>query len=82
MSDIIKAPWTPEQITKLESFQKDHRVHPYTCTAGHSHGVLRPTTNGWICDICGYQQDWVSSACLDIIEILDKGEILKKVLDF
>lgn len=63
--------FSPEQVVKLWEYQFGEpanpleQVHPFTCgnRADHpmmagDHGVLVPTTRGWICPICDYTQDW------------------------
>lgn len=68
-NELIHAPWDAEQIELLQGYQKCGRVHPYTCgNGGHSHGVLTPTPDGWICEHegCDYKQDWVASAVMRI----------------
>ena len=55
MSDTqSKAPWSAEQVAKLQAWQDCDWVHPYTCYQGHT---MTPTQQGWTC-ICGYQQNW------------------------
>lgn len=70
MSNIIKAPWSLQEIENLNRFQNSNRFHPYTCGSdnrmdkNHSNGgILIATTEGWICSGCTYTQDW----CLDIM---------------
>ena len=60
-------PWRNpfEEITE-ENKDLPLHMHPFTCgnrddhpeIAG-DHGILIPTTRGWICPICDYTQDWV-----------------------
>ena len=52
----LRAPWSSEQIEALRVRQADTTLHPYTCTNGC--GVLTPTCDGWICETCGWKQDW------------------------
>lgn len=60
MSEILKAPWTPEQIEKLDERQAREDMHPYTCECGYS---LEPFESGWYCENqCGYHQDWCFKA--------------------
>lgn len=54
----IRAPWTDDQVTALNASQKNPSYHPFTCIAGHSHGVLTATPDGWRCSECDYEQDW------------------------
>ena len=55
--DIIRAPWTPEQVAALEHHQASCMAHPYTCNNYGCRKDLIPTTNGWVCE-CGETQDW------------------------
>ncbi len=71
MEKII-APWTPEQVERLNAYQRDGRYHAYTCggergdkahTAyatehGEDNGQLIATTDGWKCPVCKYTQKW------------------------
>lgn len=54
------APWTPEQVAALERRQADTSRHAYTCANDECQSVLKPTTDGWVCETegCGYKQDW------------------------
>lgn len=53
---ISYAPWTPEQIEKLDERQADMTKHPYTCDCGES---LTAYVDGWHCDYChNYYQKW------------------------
>lgn len=58
------APWTAEQVTHLNAFQRSGRMHPFTCGQRDQHpnseGVLVATEAGWHCPAmgCDYQQDW------------------------
>lgn len=53
------APWTEEQVERLQLRQQTYLLHPYTCLR-HSYRALRPTVNGWVCDGpgCDYSQNW------------------------
>ena len=60
VSDLLKAPWTPENIAKLDARQADQTKHPYTCGCGHN---LEPSESGWYCEHqCGYTQNWCHRA--------------------
>lgn len=61
--------WTSEQVENLNNYQRYGRVHPFTCRnrdrSTHPEqpefgdfGVLRATTQGWVCDSCQYTQNW------------------------
>lgn len=67
----IHAPFTEEQVDKLNKRQKEGRYHPYTCsrlpeecevhTRGDDFskdGVLKATSKGWVCPCGKYTQDW------------------------
>jgi hypothetical protein len=68
-----RAPWTAEQVAKLNAWQSCGWVHPFTCGCGdradlmhrayaERHGgdlgQLIATADGWLCPVCGYRQDW------------------------
>jgi hypothetical protein len=60
--ELVKAPWTDEQIKALEEYQTDGRFHPYTCGSNHKGlRILTPTKDGWVCKYCEYKQDWCHS---------------------
>ncbi|MGW5636472.1 hypothetical protein [Streptomyces sp. NPDC003832] len=70
MTDKIRAPWTPEQVTALNEFQHRGGMHPFTC--GHEHpahpnAILEATANGWRCYVldCEYTQDWAHAFMAD-----------------
>jgi hypothetical protein len=55
----LLAPWINWEVESLNCYQKAYIMHPFTCgNGGHSHGELRATINGWVCDKCDYVQDW------------------------
>lgn len=62
MIKLIKAPFTEEQVHKLNLRQYDAMKHPYTCPlqgdAHYQEGVLVAYEDGWRCPHCGYRQDW------------------------
>lgn len=72
MGDIIRAPWTPEQVAGLNRYQYARVFHPYTCGGergdvahadraeayGEDAGLLQATPDGWVCPVCNYRQDW------------------------
>lgn len=70
MTDKIRTPWTAEQVTALNEFQRRGDMHPFTC--GHEHpahpnAILEATTNGWRCYVldCEYTQDWAHAFMAD-----------------
>lgn len=66
MSESYK-PFTPEQVKRIESYQRNGLFHPYTCPNRDNHlsemreGILTVTPDGLKCDCCDYTQDWVHS---------------------
>lgn len=55
----IRAPFTPEGVERLNSFQRSGFIHPFTCPMDHSQSRdLIATADGWICPGCDYTQDW------------------------
>lgn len=90
MADIIKAPWTQEQVMKADEWQRCGTFHPYTCgnRGGHpfeeqygDHGVLRPTVRGWVCAFCDYTQDWAHSFTLNEDPPPPLSEIIRQMQD-
>ncbi|MFD9443360.1 hypothetical protein [Streptomyces sp. NPDC060001] len=70
MSNLIRAPWTAEQVDALNRFQKEGGMHPFTC--GHEHpahpnAILNATPTGWRCFVldCEYEQDWAHAFMVD-----------------
>ena len=68
---MIKAPFTKEQINKLNEYQTSGKFHPFTCGRNHiecevnktprdyeKDGVLIATEEGWICPCGKYRQNW------------------------
>lgn len=67
-----RAPWTDEEVERLNASQNDPMRHPFTCDGprddfrhrdyrashGGDLGQLVATRNGWICPVCGYKQGW------------------------
>lgn len=74
-SNIIRAPWTAEQVEALNRSQQSGFVHPYTCGSGKrteanhldKEGVLVATENGWRCLYCSYTQEWAHASSLEEI---------------
>ena len=62
-TEIIRKPFTSEQVKALNAYQELGITHPYTCALRSQHpgeGVLIATAEGWKCpDLdCNYTQDW------------------------
>lgn len=80
MSEIIKAPWTVEQIEALNLYQKSNLLHPYTCGGNRKdknhldgEGILVANENGWVCSYCDYKQDWASA---NLILFIKKFQVI------
>jgi len=76
MSEIIKTPWTSEQVKALNLYQKSSLMHPYTCGGNRKdknhlvgEGVLAASENGWFCPYCDYKPDWASTVLIKIVEL-------------
>ena len=77
-TEIVKTPWTEEQVKALNEYQNNGWMHPYTCgnnrsdkkhkayqeKHGGDFGQLVATVDGWVCPVCGYKQDWFNSFSL------------------
>ncbi|MBO0719048.1 MAG: hypothetical protein J2P55_17195 [Rhizobiales bacterium] len=66
--DVIRAPWSTDEIAALNRYQRRGMFHPFTCP--HHTGMegddrmLFATRDGWICAHCDYRQDWAHRAML------------------
>lgn len=72
MTDMIRAPWTPEQVAALNEFQRRGGMHPFTCGGEHTPGspILVAREDGWHCsdpygEGCDYRQDWANAFMAD-----------------
>lgn len=68
MMDIIHAPFTPEQVKRLNIFQQSGAFHPFTCQHRDTHpadAVLIAATHGWYCLHCDYAQTWAHAFMLN-----------------
>ena len=67
----MEAPFTQEQIDKLNEYQKSGRFHPYTCDRKSPNcetklipkdyskdGILIAMEDSWICPCGEYKQNW------------------------
>ena len=69
----IKAPFTKEQVIKLNEYQHKGNFHPFTCGGEHcvrsereDGGLLIATEEGWICPCGKYKQDWCHSFMVSV----------------
>jgi rubredoxin len=66
MSEIIKAPWNPDQVQSLNEYQGACSFHPFTCGEHDPDSAEHPleaTPDGWFCPKCkangkSYSQNW------------------------
>lgn len=59
--NTVVAPWPPEQVKHLNTWQTAGYLHPFTCPNRGDHtgeGDLVATPDGWVCSQCDYTQDW------------------------
>lgn len=74
----IDAPFTDEQVTQLNKYQKSGGFHPFTCDRKAKEcevrtepkdwskdGVLLATTDGWTCPCGKYKQNWAHQFMAD-----------------
>jgi len=67
MDNIIKAPFTKDQVKNLNEFQSIGFMHPFTCGNDHSgDNLLVATENGWVCPTCTYTQDWAYTSMTNV----------------
>jgi len=82
--DIIKAPFTPEEVEQLNKWQQAGYVHPFTCPKEHLSDAneLIATPEGWKCPDpkCGYTQHWAHNYMADpaALERADPKNLFKK----
>lgn len=62
---LSRAPWTAEEVKSLNDYQVARVFHPFTCGRcrdrydSYQHDyLLTATEEGWVCQTCGYRQDW------------------------
>jgi hypothetical protein len=55
---MIKAPYTKDQVKRLNQYQSNGYFHPFTCGGKDCRETLIATNDGFICPHCGYKQDW------------------------
>ena len=65
MSDVVRAPFTPETVAKLLRWQCAGTVHEATCPNDHaSNRVLAVSSSGMRCRSCGYLQTFAPRVML------------------
>lgn len=73
------APFTPEQVERLNAYQFDppFEFHTYTCGRDHEWYVrLVARERGWICplDTCDYTQSWAHAPLENLKPTRESGE--------
>lgn len=62
MAGRIRAPFTTEQVERLNEYQRAGTFHPYTCPGDMPTCIDRrelvATEAGWVCQCGAYRQDW------------------------
>lgn len=64
------APWTDEEVKRLNEYQQHEYFHPFTCPYRDNdkhymnEGTLIATNNGWVCPFCDYTQNWAHDGML------------------
>lgn len=85
-NEHIEAPFTPEQVEALNTWQSTGVVHPFTCGSGRrkdadhldGEGILKATPQGWVCPYCNYTQDWAHAFMADLEALETMKESLQK----
>lgn len=78
ISDKVSAPWTDEQLARLQQYQETSCVHPFTCPCS-GESVLIPEKDGWICPRgCGRKQTWAHTFMVDgsVDVLIEKHEAM------
>lgn len=66
-AEQVRAPFTPEQVTSLNDYQRSGVFHPFTCGPCRDSDpnlplldehLLVATEVGWVCPTCDHTQDW------------------------
>lgn len=66
MRKIVKAPFTDNQVSNINDFQKSGFMHEFTCGNHHDgEKTLIAVNDGLICPTCDYTQNWVHSHMAD-----------------
>lgn len=80
--NMVKAPFTLDQVKNLNEYQSLGKWHPFTCCSpddisecqrksGASEGILLATEEGWICPCGKYTQDWAHHFMTDMKTLKD-----------
>lgn len=85
MINKIIAPFSSDQVARLNEFQSLGFVHPFTCGGAYcvrsdrdDGGVLIATPDGWQCPCGKYRQDWAHGYMIDVQRLREDFEHFKK----
>ncbi len=63
----IYAPWSNEEVVRLNVWQQDGYVHECVCPNPHQGSrVLVADNDGWHCPSCAFRQDWAHEKMLGV----------------
>ena len=69
-----KAPWTDEEVARLNNYQNAAQFHPFTCPGDYpeceGQRELVATNDGWVCKCGKYTQAWAHA---DMAGRYDRG---------
>jgi len=65
-SNLLRAPFTDEQVSELNAYQDSAVFHPFTCNNSECRAILVAVRDGWVCpneqaamnDSPAVQQTW------------------------
>ncbi len=62
---MAKAPFTPEQVRRIDAYQRSGVFQELTCPTPHAERTLVVRVPGLFCPSCNYMQDWAPDFCDD-----------------
>lgn len=78
--DFLYAPWTDEEVRKLNFLQEHRIMHGYTCTGGggkcsspEGHVYLVATSEGFRCPKCNALQPFCIALDLEIVDGIENN---------
>lgn len=69
MEGTITAPFTMEQVVRLNEFQHLGIMHEFTCPHPCKNRTLIATLDGWVCPCGEYRQYWAHGFMLKTEEL-------------
>lgn len=70
--EMLRPPFTDEQVLNLNRFQMVDCLSPYTCLVCYNVKLIA-NNNGLACPSCSYTQDWALAIAFDL-EAIERGE--------